>query len=347
MRIFNEDYLYNNILCMNKNRVLKELEAKEGSYSQFRIPKKSGTRTISAINKTSNLYGLQCNLYNNFFSKIPVPSCVKGFVKRSGYLEYLFDHTVDSPDSFFLRIDIKDFFDTITSDLIKSCLSEYIGLEEEIKIIVDICTLNDKLPQGAVTSPSLSNLVMRRLDQRITLYCQCLNITYTRYADDLLFSSEVFNFYERKWFVKRIKDILAVCNFKINYNKIKFGKEEIAFNGYVINENINLSRKKLHNLTTILYYFNKNKGQFDKKYRVDGQLFIDPQWLAKLNTFLLANTNIQFIDANKLRDYFIGYRAFLISCFPYACETKREQYSKKIKHIEDVVEKINQYFYLK
>lgn len=111
-------------------------------------------------------------------------------------------------DRYYLRIDIDSFFDSITTKLLNETLSYYFKTTDEVsnstllKNTVDLITLNDALPQGAVTSPVVSNIVFRQLDLRIKRYCDKLNITYTRYADDMLFSSES-KFLNEDYFMKK------------------------------------------------------------------------------------------------------------------------------------------------
>lgn len=344
MKIFNEDYFYRNILKCNKEKVKIELLKKNESYVKYEIPKKNGIRTIYMISKDSFLRNLQNNLCSNLFDIQPLPICVKGFVKDNGYLDFLYEHIHTCSPTFFLRIDIKNFFDSINDKMLNSCLRDYIAIDDIISVIIDICTLNDILPQGAISSPSLSNLVLRKIDQRITLYCQRLGVTYTRYADDLLFSSCEINFLKQKWFIAKIKHILKSQNLRVNYGKIKYGKDRMVLNGYVIEENVNLSRKKLYDLNSVLYFFNKSKNNFTMKYRIDNQIFLKSTWLYELNLFLSNSTSscLHFSSITKLQDFLIGYRSYLISCMNYSSTEKINQYSNKINHIENIVDKLIQ-----
>ncbi|AEY65236.1 reverse transcriptase family protein [Clostridium sp. BNL1100] len=345
MKIYKEEYFYNSILKHSKETVLKGLGAKSEAYFKFDMPKANNEkRTISALDKDNLIHELQSNLNNNFFSLQPLPICVKGFVKGNSYLDYLNAHIYDNSSTYFVRLDIKDFFDSISKEVLISTLREFVGIEDVINVIYDICTLEEKLPQGAVTSPLLSNLVLRRIDQRITLYCQSLGVTYTRYADDLLFSSNEIDFRLKKWFVKKIKYILCSIDLKINYKKVKYGKGLISINGYVVDNNVNLSRKKLYNLTSVLYFFNKNKGKYKKIYKVDNNIFLNRTWLEDLNTFLTNSTSSKLIfgSIQKLQNFLIGYRAYLISCIGYSSEKKIDQYSSKINHIESILNKLLQ-----
>ena len=195
---------------------------------------------------------MQKNFSKHFLEKQQLPVCVKGFIKGESYISYLESHV---GSKYFMRIDIKDFFPSITEKKIKDIFSNLISLETKddnkniLDLISEITTYNGVLPQGACSSPMISNIIMMRIDQRILKYCQMLGVSYTRYADDLLFSSKSFDFKNKKWFLKKVKHILYSQNFTVNYNKIKYGEKEISLNGYVVSDlGIRLSRERLADL---------------------------------------------------------------------------------------------------
>lgn len=216
---------------------------------------------------------------------------------------------------FFLRIDIASFFPSISDSCIKNELSNLLtcdsddGEDKLLDLICDIVTLEDKLPQGACTSPTVSNLVMARIDQRITKYCQVFNIRYTRYADDLLFSSRIFNFAEKKWFIKKIKYILSSQKLKLNYSKIKFGQKELVLNGYVISDReIRLSRNRLSDIRRIVKFSKENHHLIDQ--------FGPEKFILEANKLPLKYRNLNvypFGTVFQFVQYMCGYRAFLIS----------------------------------
>ena len=219
------------------------------------------------------------------------------------------------PIRFFLRIDIASFFPSISDSCIKNELSNLLtcdsddGKDKLLDLICDIVTLEDKLPQGACTSPTVSNLVMARIDQRITKYCQVFNIRYTRYADDLLFSSRIFNFAEKKWFIKKIKYILSSQKLKLNYSKIKFGQKELVLNGYVISDReIRLSRNRLSDIRRIVKFSKENHHLIDQ--------FGPEKFILEANKLPLKYRNLNvypFGTVFQFVQYMCGYRAFLIS----------------------------------
>ena len=279
-------------------------------YKQFEIPKKNGKRTIFYLEDTSKLCLLQRKLNNLFLAKQRFPSPVKGFVKGESYMSYLSFH-VGSQN--FMRIDIYNFFPSITKKIIKEELENIISgktpddKEKIIDLICDITTLNGSLPQGAITSPTISNIVMARIDQRILKYCQLFDIKYTRYADDMLFSGNSFDF-NKKWFLKKIKYIIKSRDFELNYSKIKIGNNEMALNGYVISERgLRLSRNRLSDIRHILAFSKLNH----REAKDNEESFIN-----KINKIELKHRDLSvypFKTVFQFTQYLCGYRAFLIS----------------------------------
>lgn len=89
------------------------------------------------------------------------------------------------------KTDIRSFFHSITTAAVTTALEKhFLHLSHEgIKEIAAFVTLDGRLPQGAPTSPHLSNLVMYEFDERCNLICDQLGAVYTRYADDISISS--------------------------------------------------------------------------------------------------------------------------------------------------------------
>lgn len=307
-------------------------------YKEFELPKKGGTRTINYLDKDSDLWKLQHQLLSNFLVKQDLPTCVKGFRKGESYHSFLSEHI---SSKFFLRIDISSFFPSITELHIKSELSNLLicntsdEKEKLLDLICDITTLNGSLPQGACTSPAISNLVMARIDQRITKYCQVFRVRYTRYADDLLFSSNTFDFNEKKWFLKKIKYILVSQNLKLNYSKIKVAQNKLILNGYIIsNDGICLSRNRLSDIRHIISFAKKNRGLIDE--------FGTDRFIEEVNKLPLKHRNLNeypFKTVFRFVQYMCGYRAFLISLADqhYASAPFQKELQRLIRRVESQI----------
>ena len=247
------------------------------------------------------------------------PECVFGFRKERSYFDFLVPHISKQSKRYYLRMDISNFFESIQLSDVKESFRYYLdkNIDEEDKdeiceYFIKIVSYKDKIVQGAITSPAISNLVFRSLDIRITKYCQRFGITYTRYADDLLFSCNrkiIFSY----GFQKCIQAILSDKGFTLNLDKTLKYKDEISLNGYVIGENIRLSRKKVSKLNKVLFEVSQSD-------------FVE-----------LKNERAKYILINKLA----GYRAFFINSMKYTGDPIRtEKMANKLNQIERTIDKV-------
>lgn len=314
-RIKNKEQFLNDVVKYTEQMLDKLLDQKENAYRRY---KKKDGRIIYSVNHGDLLYGIQNNLQNLFFLNIMFPECVYGFRKRRNYYDFLTPHISSVQNRYFLRLDIKHFFDSIRLEDIKESLNYYfikeINSEEKewiINHILGIVTLDNQIIQGAVTSPTLSNLIFRSLDIRIEKYCKKLGIIYSRYADDMLFSSNMSYIHNYR-FTNMIAKIISEKGFSINHKKTLKYKNEISLNGYVVGCDIRLSRKKLRQLNKIIFEMSKSSFTGFQKRKS------------------------KYVAKNKLA----GYRAFLIQSLKYINnETKLSQVKNKIKKIEVIITK--------
>ncbi|MCX8074226.1 MAG: reverse transcriptase family protein [Clostridia bacterium] len=310
-KIYNENFFYTKILKYSKEDLSYIISRKESYYSTISIPKHSGIRQLCCIEENSSLYNVQKNLSANFLNNIPLSNNTFGFVKGYSYRDFLEPHINNTKSQrYYLRLDINDFFGSVKSDLLRSVLSYYIKTDKEevddqiISYIVELITLNGTLPQGAITSPVVSNIIFRQLDVRIQEYCYKLDIVYSRYADDLLFSS-----FNRKllndFFIGMISRIIRSKGFTLNYSKIKRERGQISLNGFVVGNNIRISRKKKEDITRILHLFYEGGKPSDVA-----------EYLNRINNQQYNNFNRQFLNVSDLLNYLCGYRSFLIQWLP-------------------------------
>ncbi len=177
-------------------------------YSHFSIPKRSGgSRAISA--PRPYLKTAQQAILHKLLIHVPVHENAAAFLpqKHIGHNAALHSHETEGGPSVVLRVDLKDFFPSITFHRIAGVFAS-LGYNQGISTLLAlICTESPRVeatfdgykshvalgerfvPQGAPTSPALTNLLCRRLDSRLSGMAAHFGFVYTRYADDLVFSS--------------------------------------------------------------------------------------------------------------------------------------------------------------
>lgn len=185
------------------------------------------------------------------------------------------------------NIDLSNFFASIPAEIIKKVLGVAPfnlnkGIDGLLPLIVRFCTIpsgSDKqssdddisdrcLPQGAPTSPLLSNVVCESLDKKLTAISKKFGAYYSRYADDITFSSNRNLFKEGSMFISEIESIIAEENFDINSKKTRMRRsnQRQAVTGLVVNKKVNVSSKFIKNLRMYLHYWEKYGFDVSEKH---------------------------------------------------------------------------------
>lgn len=158
---------------------------RDSMYSQFDIAKKNGkNRTITAPDKRLKI--IQQKLAPILDQLYRVRNPVHGFVPLRSVKTNAEAH---GHRRFIVNIDLKDFFPTITEKRIVGLLKSLEMETRVAEIVARLCCYMHQLPQGAPTSPVLSNMICYRLDTDLLLIAKASRAIYTRYADDITFSS--------------------------------------------------------------------------------------------------------------------------------------------------------------
>jgi RNA-directed DNA polymerase len=180
---------------------------------RFYIPKRNkklGFRVVYKLMRQTPRDILKVLKFNLNILYHPVGS-VHGFVKKRNTLSNANCHL---EAKFLLKLDVKNFFESISFNSVVEAF-ESLGFNSKIsEELTKITTLEGKLVQGYSTSPILANLVCVRMDKEIKMVCDKEGATYTRYADDISISSNVF--FERK---ELIEAILLRYGFELNNSK--------------------------------------------------------------------------------------------------------------------------------
>jgi len=156
-------------------------------YTQIEIPKRSGGTRILSI-PSDSLKILQKHLANGLEAELgqKIHKTANAYVKGRNTVTNAIPHL---GCAVLIKLDIKDFFPSVTREMIEPIISDFAFKEPRtIERLLDICVTDKGLPQGAPTSPILSNLVLRKFDIAAYRFAKLKGVIYTRYADDLTFS---------------------------------------------------------------------------------------------------------------------------------------------------------------
>lgn len=218
-------------------------------YRKYEIQKKSGgTREISE--PLPSLKEIQRWILDNLLEKIEVSVYAKAYVKNKSIRENAKFH---KKQRILLTLDVEKFFDSLSSKKVYEVFSSLGYAEDVVVMLTNLCCLNGCLPQGAPTSPALSNIILVEFDNKVGNFTKERKIRYTRYADDMTFSGdflpeEVINF---------VKKNLRLLGLKLNEKKTRTRRENQRqeVTGIVVNEKMQLpkdTRKKLDRKCIIL-----------------------------------------------------------------------------------------------
>lgn len=182
-------------------------------YRTFTIPKKSGgVRQIHV--PWSGLLHSQRWIGQYILRPLPVSDYCHGFRPERSIIT---NAEIHIGNQFVLSLDIKDFFDSIALDDVRF-LFERLGYPPGVCFSLSrMCTRDGCLPQGAASSPFLSNQIFQRLDIAIGKICEKSNARYSRYADDITISSDV----DPTSLVPEIEETLLNHGYVLNHSKTR------------------------------------------------------------------------------------------------------------------------------
>ncbi|MEZ4327517.1 MAG: reverse transcriptase family protein [Polyangiales bacterium] len=236
-------------------------------YRRYGVPKKSGgVRHISA--PKPELAFAQRWLFEHVLTGLSLPAETHGFVTGKTTLSNARPHV---GKAVVVNMDLRDFFPTITFQRVKGLFSK-LGYSGSVATVMALLTTEPprvaatldgrrlhvalgerRLPQGACTSPVISNLVCRRLDRRLRGFATSQGFTYTRYADDLTFSSEDDGRVGKLLGgVRRIVEEEGFVEHEAKTHVMRRGACQTV-TGLTVNDRVGLSRKKRRELRAVLH----------------------------------------------------------------------------------------------
>jgi RNA-directed DNA polymerase len=136
------------------------------------------------------LKALQKTLLKNYLRKLPVHPAATAFRYRASIVSNARKHL---NQALVLTVDLTDFFESTSADRVRAFFVEEGWHGESLDTLMRLCVYRNGLPQGAPTSPCLSNLVNFEMDQTLADLAQLSGARYTRYGDDLTFSWRTAN----------------------------------------------------------------------------------------------------------------------------------------------------------
>lgn len=299
-------------------------------YNSFTIPKKNGgERVIHAPKKELKFLQKKLSnvLWECYLESIESKSKDKNF--KTPVLSHAFEKgksiitnsQMHRNKKYILNIDLKNFFDSFNFGRVRGFFikdKDFTVSPEIATVIAQIACYQGKLPQGAPSSPIITNLITRILDYRIVKIAKKYRFTYSRYADDMTFSTnrelnsnKLRASKELDNFLTELEEVIISSGFEINPKKTRLSnnmqRQEVT--GLVVNKKINVKREYIKNTRAMAFQLYKDGAfEIDKKPGTINQLtgrFAFIFQIDQYNNYLLYKKSLiqNNLDAQK---YLLG-----------------------------------------
>ena len=273
-------------------------KTKSSHYAVSKIPKRrGGFRDIHAPDKVMRL--AQSRILTRILNQVETPEYTWAFEQGRSVPEMAVIHQ-NKP--YVISLDIKNFFPSVTQKMIQDMLSsENIADGAAARSISELCTYKWFLPQGGITSPKISNLVVKNtFGPEVKKFCDDILMDVTIYADDITISPK--GGVDRSDNVTISNVIISICDmvkrhgFIINAPKTKVMKRGARQTvcGVVVNEHTNLPQKERKRLRAIVHNICTNGVEAEaRKFDPDAteELFLN-HIKGKLNWYRMLNPEL-------------------------------------------------------
>jgi len=283
----------------------------DSHYYQAKVPKKNGEyRELSVPDEF--LKTIQKRIVEKLLVYEEVSTYATAYRYGTSTIKNAYQHIKKHT---MLKLDIRHFFDNINYPIVKEKVFVKEKYSESNRILLSLlCIYNDALPQGAPTSPIISNIIMKEFDNIVGDWCKKKRISYTRYCDDMTFSG----YFNEKEVISFVKAELKKMGFYLNDNKTVIagkGQKQIV-TGIIVNEKLNTPLSYRRKIRQELYYckrFGIKSHLQRKKLSIS-----EPDYLKKL----LGKVNY-VLSVDNTNKEMLGYRDWLTEQSKYMKEQKR------------------------
>jgi len=221
-------------------------------YRKTKLTKKSGGyRNLSVPDDV--LKFIQRQISDVLLLHMPVSRYAKAYLFGSSTLRNAKHHV---GKQVVLKLDILHFFDSIRYSTVKDKVFPEEIYAEPLRILLTmLCYHKDALPQGAPSSPAITNIILYEFDELIGQWCRERGIAYTRYCDDMTFSGDI----DPAEVIRFVRLELKKLGFLLNEQKTRIQRpgQQQTVTGIVVNEKLSIPADYRRKLRQELYYCKK------------------------------------------------------------------------------------------
>ncbi|MBA5600807.1 RNA-directed DNA polymerase [Pectobacterium aroidearum] len=295
-------------------------------YQKLEKPKVDGTKRI-VYKPHHKLKRLQRRINSRIFRELVVwPDFLYGsipgdndeddLIKRD-YVNCASQHCAAKS---ILKVDIKNFFDNIHKDLVRSIFENFLHINSDaLDYLVDVCCMGDFIVQGALTSSYIASLCLYDVETKVVRRARRKKLVYTRLVDDITVSSKIYDF-DFSQIKKHIEDMLADKDLPLNQEKtgvFQTSTKPLTVHGLRVDHskprlpsdevkkirsslhNLVINSKKNNNKTTAAYRveYNRCMGKINKLGRVGHEKH--EQFMLKIKSIRPMPSKRDIIECNK------------------------------------------------
>lgn len=269
-------------LGISDSLVRQILHKPEYHYRSFQLLKRNGGKRTIRSPKTY-LKVIHWWILDNILSRVSLSDFAHGFVRGRDYVS---NATCHVGKKHVLNVDIREFFPSISRKRVDYMYRTLGYSHEASKLLSGLCTLHGCAPMGAPTSPAIGNIILRELDEKLHDLAREQGMVFSRYADDLTFSSQ-------EWIEGSLVDVIAKMvadeGFVLNPEKTRFcgPGDRMEVTGVTINNGLNAPRNWRNSIRGFLNRVEKNPRQFVDQFNYVAGVFgtlksIDPNMEKKI-----------------------------------------------------------------
>jgi uncharacterized protein (TIGR03067 family) len=268
-----------------------ELCSLQPRYQEFTIPKRSGgQRRLSAPDDL--LKTLQRQILHRLLRRLRCHPAATGFQQGESIVTNARRH---AGQAVVVRLDLKDFFPSTGEGRVRRYFRKIGWNRPAARLLTRLCTHDGGLPQGAPTSPRLSNLVNYRLDCRLAALAQKLGVGYTRYADDITLSFPTDDRSLIRYLIRCTRRVAGAEGYRLHGRKklhIRRQHQQQRVTGLVVNQGVHLPRTTRRWLRAVEHHL-----------RTRGSATLTPEQLAgwRALQLMVATQAVDPIQAENLR----------------------------------------------
>ena len=224
----------------------------EKHYHNVLIPKSDGSKRKLSVPDLI-LKNVQRSIADNILSQYPISKYAKAYKTGSNVVQNAQPHVGKKK---ILKLDIEGFFDHILYSQVKDVVFYKEKFAETIRVLLTmLCYYKESLPQGAPTSPAITNIIMYDFDETVGAFCFKKNIAYTRYCDDMTFSGD----FDEEEIISFVKGELRKLGLFLKNRKTAIipATKRQTVTGIVVNEKLNITKEYKKAIRQEMYYIRK------------------------------------------------------------------------------------------